>query len=152
MKTFLALFALAAAAAAGVRTAAVQDVTVVKPGDVKWVDAKGHPKGVQSCLIHGDPTKEAFVLMLKAPAGTVYPPHLHSADEVVTIVSGAFMIGEGEKIDEAKGTTVEAGGYFSLKAKTPHWGKVVKDVVAVRYGNGKADIMYCNPADDPSKK
>lgn len=152
MKASLCLLVLAACAAAGAHPAPVQDVSVVKPGEVKWVDAKGHPKGVQTCLIHGDPSKEAFVVMLKVPAGTVYPPHFHSADEVVTVVSGSFMIGSGEKVDEARASTVEAGGYFSFKAKTPHWAKAVKDTVAVRYGNGKADITYCHPADDPSKK
>ena len=151
MKSLFIAVLAAGLAAAAVKTEP-QDVTVVKPGEVKWVDAKGHPKGVQSCLMHGDPSKEAFVLMLKAPAGTVYPPHKHSADEVVAVISGAFIIGTGEKIDEAKGTVVEAGGYFTLKAGTPHWGKAKSDMVAIRYGNGKADITYVNPADDPSKK
>ena len=148
----LVLGLLAAGMAVAAAKTEPQDVTVVKPGDVKWMDAKGHPKGVQSCLMHGDPSKEAFVLMLKIPAGTVYPPHKHSADEVVAVISGTFIVGTGEKVDESKGTTVEAGGYFSLKANTPHWGKAKSDTVAIRYGNGKADITYLNPADDPSKK
>jgi quercetin dioxygenase-like cupin family protein len=119
-----------------------QDVVTVKAADVKWAEAKNMPKGVMSCLIHGDPAKGAFVLLMKAPAGTVWQPHTHSADEVVLIQSGEFLISASDKIDEAKASTVDAGGYFSLKAKTPHWAKAKTDVVFLRYGNGPADVTY----------
>ena len=131
---------------------AAQDVVGVKAADVKWMDAKGHPKGVKSAVIHGDPAKGAFVAMLKVPAGTLYPPHLHSADEVAFVQSGSATIGVGEKVDESKGMTVDAGGYFQFKGKTAHWAKFTTDTVVIRYSSGAGDITYCNAADDPSKK
>jgi quercetin dioxygenase-like cupin family protein len=146
MKAVLVAVCIALGAMAGT---GVQDVTTVKCGDVKWVEAKGHPKGVMSALVHGDPAKGAFVMMLKAPAGTKWPPHTHSADEVVVVQSGEFVIAPGDKVDASKGTVVDTGGYFSVKAKTPHWAEVKKDVVIVRYASGAGDIMYCNPADAP---
>jgi quercetin dioxygenase-like cupin family protein len=114
----------------------------VKAADVKWVDAKDMPPGVKSCLIHGDPASGAFVLLMKAPAGTVWKPHVHTSDEVVFIQSGEFMISASDKIDESKALTLDAGGYFSLKAKTAHWAKAKSEVVFLRYGNGPADITY----------
>lgn len=152
MKSLLLLILPVAVAALALKDKSSDEVMVVKAPDIKWVDAKGHPKDVKSCLVHGDPAKEAFVLLLKIPAGTRYPPHRHSADEVVSVISGSFMVGSGEKLDEAKGTAVDAGGYFSFKAQSPHWGIAKADTVLLRYGNGAADIKFVNPADDPSKK
>jgi len=148
----VAFFVAAAASGLLLQGKSGDEVTVVKAADIKWVDAKGHPPGVKTCLVHGDPTKGAFVLMVKIPSGTRYPPHRHSADEVVSVISGSFMLGSGEKMDESKGTAVDAGGYFSIKAGHPHWGAAKADTVLLRYGNGPADIKFVNPADDPSKK
>lgn len=119
-----------------------QDVSVVKSADVKWVDAKNMPPGVKSALIHGDPSKGSFVLLMKAPAGTLFKPHFHSADEVVFLQSGEALVSASDSVDEAKAQTVDAGGYFSLKAKTPHWAKAKTDIVFLRYGNGAADVTY----------
>jgi len=153
MKSVVLVFFLTATAGGLLSQAkSTDEVTVVKAPDIKWVDAKNHPKGVKSCLVHGDPAKGAFVLLLKIPSGTRYPPHRHSADEVVSVISGSFLVGSGEKLDEAKGTAVDAGGYFSFKAQSPHWGIAKADTVLLRYGNGPADIKFVNPADDPSKK
>src|SRR5262245_10118619 len=128
------------------------EITVVKAADIKWVPARNQPPDVKSCLLHGDPSKGAFILTLKIPRGTRYGPHRHSADEVVSVISGSFMVGSGEKFDESKGTAVDAGGYFSFKAGSPHWAVAKADTVLLRYGNGPADIIYLNPADDPAKK
>jgi quercetin dioxygenase-like cupin family protein len=125
----------------------------VKASEVQWVDAvKQAPRGVKNCVLHGDPSKGAFVMLAKFPAGTVVAPHTHSTDEVVSIVSGTFVIGSGEKVDEPRGKVVDAGGYFTIKAKTPHWAVAKTETVLVRYGNGPADIQFVNPADDPAKK
>lgn len=144
-----AAMAVAVCVALGAMAAGVQDVSTVKSADVKWVEAKGHPKGVMSTLVHGDPTKGAYVMLLKAPAGTKWAPHLHSADEIIMVQSGEFMIGSGEKVDESKGKIVDAGGYLTIKAKTPHWSTAKKDVVFFRYASGAGDITFCNPADAP---
>jgi quercetin dioxygenase-like cupin family protein len=151
MKAVVVFFLAAAAGGLLFQAKSTDEVAIVKASEIKWVDAKGHPKGVKSCLLHGDPAKGAFVLQLKIPSGTVYPPHRHSADEVVSVISGSFMVGSGEKFLEAKGTTVDAGGYFSFKAQSPHWAAAKTDTVLLRYGNGPADIKFVNPADDPSK-
>ena len=149
MKVALAVAVCVALGAMAAGTAGVQDVSTVKSADVKWMEAKGHPKGVMSALVHGDPTKGAYVMLLKAPAGTKWAPHLHSADEIIGIQSGEFMIGAGEKVDESKGTVIDAGGYFTVKGKTPHWSVAKKDTVFFRYSSGAGDITFCNPADAP---
>ena len=125
---------------------------VFKASEVEWVDgAKQAPKGMKNCLMHGDTAKGPFIMLAKFPAGMKVAPHTHSTDEVVTIVSGSFVIGAGDKVDEARGKVVDAGGYFTIKAGTPHWAVAKTETVLVRYGNGPVDIKYVNPADDPAK-
>jgi quercetin dioxygenase-like cupin family protein len=125
----------------------------VKASEVQWTEGpKSAPKGVKTCLMHGDTAKGPFIMLAKFPAGTKIAPHTHASDEVVSVVSGNFVIGSGDKVDEAKGKVVDAGGYFTIKAGTPHWAMVKTEAVLVRYGNGPVDIKYVNPADDPSKK
>src|SRR5262245_26885037 len=68
----------------------------VVPGDaVKWGPAPASlPPGAQAAALLGHPTKEGpFVLRLKFPAGFVIPPHRHSKDEFVTVISGGFAVG-----------------------------------------------------------
>jgi len=127
-------------------------VKIVKASEVQWTDAKGSAPGVKTCLLHGDPTKGPYIALSRFPAGTKVAPHTHSADEVVSIVSGSFVIAPGEKVDESKAKVLESGSYFTIKAGTPHWAMAKTETILVRYGNGPADIKYVNPADEPGKK
>jgi hypothetical protein len=50
-------------------------------------------------------------MRLEMPAGYRIPPHFHQVDEHVTVVSGAFQVGMGEKFDEGKLTTLPPGTF-----------------------------------------
>ena len=122
----------------------VQDnaVTVVQAKDIKWIAAKGMPEGMMTSPVHGDPAKGPSLSMNKLPAGATVRPHIHSSDEVATVVSGAIWLGSGETMDETKATLIEAGGYVHIRAKAPHWAKAKTECVFLRYTNGPADITY----------
>src|SRR5687768_13920721 len=100
-----ASLAVAAFLAAAAPDAAAGDAhhTVVPADAVKWGPAPPSlPPGAQAATLLGSPGKEGpFVLRLKFPAGFVVPPHRHSKDEFVTVISGSFAIGAGEKLDRA---------------------------------------------------
>lgn len=128
---------------------ASSEVAVVKATDVKWSDAKGFPKGVMSAAVGGDPAKGAFLVLIKAPAGTTIAPHTHSADEAGTILSGSCLLGKGGKVDEKSGMELGPGAYYQIAAKAPHWFMAKTECVLARYGNGAADLSYVNPKDDP---
>ena len=49
------------------------------------------------------------MLRLKFPAGFIVPPHRHSKDEFVTVISGRFAIASGEKLDRAAAQAAAAG-------------------------------------------
>jgi anti-sigma factor ChrR (cupin superfamily) len=73
--------------------------------DFKWGTAPNVlPPGAQIAVVSGDPFKDGLdVVRLKMPAGYKIPAHNHPTTEYVTVLSGAFNIGMGDKLDPQKG-------------------------------------------------
>ena len=120
----------------------------------KWMDGPPSlPSGVQMAVLSGNPGKKGmFRIRLKMPAGYRLPPHWHPTDEHVTVISGSFAIGMGDKLDEQQSTVLKPGGYALASANMHHfaWAKTAA-VVQVNL-LGPFQINYVNPADDPSQK
>ena len=72
--------------------------------------------------------------------------------EYVTIVSGTFHIGMGDKLDEKKGMQLTAGGYAEAPPKMNHFAWASRPTVVQIHGQGPFAISYVNPADDPRGK
>src|SRR4051812_23489786 len=72
--------------------------------DLKWMPAPNVlPAGAQAALVSGDPFKEGlYVIRLKMPAGYKIAAHNHPTSEYVTVLSGEFHIGMGDKLDMEK--------------------------------------------------
>jgi quercetin dioxygenase-like cupin family protein len=127
--------------------------TVAMPETLKWVEPATLP-GARLAVLQGDPSKEGlFVYRLKMPAGYQIPPHFHKASENVTVLSGAFSVGVGEKFDQRSGQELPAGGFVSIPPNHPHfaWAGGQETVVQV-HGVGATDLTFVNPVDDPRKK
>jgi quercetin dioxygenase-like cupin family protein len=124
------------------------------PSEAKWGPAPPVlPKGVQMMVLSGDPTKSGpFVVRLKLPANTKVPAHHHPMVENITVISGAFHLGMGDKLDEKNGTAFEPGGFGSMPANMNHYAWATAESVIQLHGIGPFKIEYVNPADDPSKK
>ena len=102
--------------------------------------------------ITGNPGQEGpFVLRIKAPAGYKVPPHVHPADENVTVISGTVNLGMGDKIDAAKETPLKPGGYFKASKGMAHYASFPEPTIIQVHGVGPTGINYINPADDPRK-
>lgn len=148
---------LGAAATIGVTMqakAAEAHHTVVPAGAVKWGPAPPSlPSGAQAAVLFGSPAKEGpFVLRLKFPAGYIVPPHRHSKDELVTVMSGRFTAAHGEKVDLTSLAFLPPGSFIRLPASMPHYAvSEVESVVQIN-GTGPFDIIYVDPKDDPRKK
>ena len=86
---------------------------------LKWGPAPSvFPEGAQVAVLSGDPFKDGpYVLRLKMPKGYKVPAHNHPTTENVTVISGNFHIGMGDKLDEKKGIELRAGGYGEAPAK-----------------------------------
>ena len=119
--------------------------------EIKWGDAPPDlPKGAQIAVLHGDPSKKAeFTIRLKMPAGYKIPPHWHSKDEQLTILSGSFTLHMGDTMD-APGSTLTAGGFHFLPGKMHHAAETKGETILQLDGMGPFDIHYLNPADNPN--
>lgn len=151
-------FALAIAAAIVASTAPLAahepHHTIVEADAVQWGPAPPSlPPGAQAAALLGHPAKEGpFVLRLKFPAGFVAPPHRHSKDELVTVISGTFAISSGEKLDRAAMKKLAPGGFVHLPAGMPHYAAADGETIVQINGTGPFDVVYIDPNDDPRKK
>lgn len=128
--------------------------TIFNPDQLKWTEGPPSlPAGVKSAVLEGDPTKEGpFTLRLKFPDGYRIPPHWHSSPERVTVISGTFNLGQGEKADISKGMELPSGSFFLMDPKSAHYAWATGETVVQINGTGPWGINYVNPADDPRKK
>lgn len=121
--------------------------------DLKWADAPSLPPGAKSALIEGPMSAAVpFTLRLKLPANYQIPAHTHPAVERVTVLSGVFHMGLGDKLDPAKTTPLGPGDMMIMVPNTPHFAWTKEETVLQLHGTGPWGITYINPADDPRKK
>ena len=127
---------------------------VVAPSELKWGDPPPvFEKGASFALIAGDPSKPGlYAVRLKMPAGYKIAPHWHPTDEHITVISGSFAIGMGEKFDQKSMKTLPQGGYAIAPADMRHYAMATTDAIVQVDGQGPFMLTYVNPADDPSKR
>jgi quercetin dioxygenase-like cupin family protein len=126
----------------------------VTPKELKWGPAPAVlPKGAKLAVLSGDPSKPAmYVVRLKMPKGYKIPAHHHPTDEYVTVVSGDFNAGMGDKLNMAKGKALGPGGFFQASAGMNHYAWSKEGGVVQVQGMGPFQIIYVNPKDDPTHK
>lgn len=131
------------------------DVTRLTPDKLVWKDNPTLPKGAQTAILMGDPTKAGDVVVLRAklPANYQVPPHTHPYAETITVISGSVGFGAGEKVEQKNGDLLESGAFFAQPANHAHyaWTAGEEAIIEVHFV-GPAGINYINPADDPRKK
>ena len=147
------LFAALSALAMPIGAVAQEHHATVQTDGLKWSAPAVYNPGAQIAVLKGDPSKEGlYVVRLKLPAGFKIAPHTHPNDENVTVLSGSFNVGTGEKADETKGTSVKAGGYSYVPKGMPHYAWFTEETTLQLHGLGPQGVTYINPADDPRKK
>jgi quercetin dioxygenase-like cupin family protein len=128
--------------------------TAIAVDSVRWKPGPSTlPPGAQFAILVGSPTTEGpFVLRLKLPAGYTIPPHRHSKEEHVTVISGGFGMSTGKKVDRTGASLVKAGGLIRIPANTAHYAWTEEETVVQINGVGPFDVFYVEPGDDPRKK
>lgn len=151
MKTLSATIVLAFVASSPALAGKTEAISI-SPSEIKWGDAPPtFPKGAQMSVLHGDPSKsEPFTVRFKAPAGYKIPPHWHSKDEQLTILSGTFVLHMGDTM-KAPAHELGPGSYHFLPAKMHHAAETKGETIIQVDGVGPFDINYLNPADVPGK-
>jgi quercetin dioxygenase-like cupin family protein len=89
---------------------------------------------------------------VKLPANYRIPAHSHPTDEVVTALSGAFLLGTGDKLAAGGAKAFPAGSVIAVPAKMNHFVLTKQPAVIQVTAMGPLMFTYVNPADDPSKK
>jgi len=145
---------LASLVTAGGAAAVAQSAHVVVPADkMQWGPAPPVlPAGAQIAVLEGNPSEKGpVVLRLKFPSNYEIPAHWHSMTERVTVMSGSFHIGMGDKLSRTASQTLMPGGFVSLPANMRHFAWTSAPTVVQINLEGPFDIFYVNPADNPQK-
>jgi anti-sigma factor ChrR (cupin superfamily) len=123
------------------------------PDAMKWQDGpKSLPPGAKMAVLEGDPTRPGpFVMRIKLPDGYKIPPHVHPKPERVTVISGSFHLGMGDKFNARHATPLPAGSYGTWPAGMRHFVWVEGETVVQFHGEGPWQIEYLDPRDDPRR-
>ena len=109
---------------------------------------------VQLVNVIGDPSKPGLYIQLeKVAPHVVIEAHHHPGDRTVTVIQGTLMFGNGRKFDRSKLKVLPVGSIYTEPSETPHFAATGdQPAVTEVTGYGPTDIVYENPADDPTKK
>ena len=112
------------------------------------------PAGAQLAVLEGNPLASSgdYTVRLKMPDGYRIAPHWHPKRENVTIISGSFKVGMGDRFDENSMMTFPAGSFAYLDPDMHHYAMANGEVVVQIHGMSPVQFNYINPGDDPSAK
>jgi hypothetical protein len=126
----------------------------VLPSDFKWAPAPSVGPGAQIAVIEGDLKAAApFTFRVKIPANFKIGVHTHPVVERVTVISGSFYLGIGDKFEPAKARAYTPGGVAIMPPGMPMYAYTAKEEAVIQiHGTGPWGINFLNPADNPMKK
>jgi quercetin dioxygenase-like cupin family protein len=104
----------------------------------KFVNFPGLPTCMRASVLSGDPTKGAFLLLVKTSTGCVIPWHWHTVTETLMSVSGQ---GKGEMKDGTR-VMLHAGDYLNLPGKGVHQFTCIATCTFFLSADGAFDIHY----------
>src|SRR6476646_6627594 len=86
--------------------------------------------GLEQVSLVGDPSKPGpYTIRLRFPAGYKLAPHTHPDYREVTILSGTWYTGYGEKFDGAILKALLAGSFYTEPANLAHFVEVREPVM-----------------------
>jgi quercetin dioxygenase-like cupin family protein len=117
------------------------------PAEMKWQTQGGLAQGgIEQANLVGDPTKPGpYTIRLKFPAGYRLAPHTHPDYREVTILSGTWNTGYGDKFNETALKALPAGSFYTEPANIPHFVEVREPVVIQVSGTGPSGRAFVNP-------
>jgi hypothetical protein len=137
-RLLLAMFAVAQNGAPG--------AVALTPDEMKWQSqgALAAP-GLEQANLVGDPARPGpYTIRLRFPKGYRIPPHTHPDAREVTILSGTFATGYGERFDPAGLKVLPAGSFYTEPANVPHYIEIKQDVVLQVSGTGPSGRKFVN--------
>jgi hypothetical protein len=108
-------------------------LTFKLPADIKWSSGTTS----QQAVLVGDPTKEGlYVVLTKWLPHNNSRPHFHPNDRFITVISGTWWVGTGEKYDPDGMKPIPAGSFVTHFGKQVHYdgakdGEVILEIVGM---------------------
>ena len=120
--------------------------TVLAPDQIQWVPNPAL-KGSEVAVLSGDPKKAGpYVMRIKFPPNTNNLPHTHPDNRVVTIVSGTWYFGHGDKFDASKGKILSQGAFFTEPGGAVHYNFTRSEPVIIQvHGMGPTGTTPVKP-------
>lgn len=129
------------------------DHVMVVPSDIKWGPVPSLPAGAQISVLEGPLDKAGpITARIKFPANYRLPAHTHPVIEHVTVLSGTFNMGTGDKLDMGKTKPLTPGAFAIMQPGTQHFAWTTEETIVQIHSVGPWGVTYVNPADDPRKK
>src|SRR5262245_7078156 len=132
----------------GLQAQSKPEPMALTPSEVKWESQGGLALGgIEQAKLVGDPTKPGpYTIRLKFPAGYKLAPHTHPDYREVTILSGTWYMGYGEKFDEGALKALPAGRFYTEHANLPHFVAVREPVLIQVSGTGPSGRVFVDVA------
>ena len=131
---------------------AVSGAKTLTPSEIKWGENPALPKGIKAVMLMGDPAQGAYVTRVQLTPNAKIMPHSHITENLVTVISGTVLYGEGDKFDAAKLKAYPAGSFIVEKPNVPHFLTSKGPAVFQVSVPAKSTFDYVDPKDDPRKK
>lgn len=133
---------------------AMPGARMTKGSDIQWAAAPPSlPPGAKIAVLDGDPAKPGpFTMRLKVPNGYKVMPHWHPTAEQLTVLSGNFVVGTGDKWNDKTMMALGPGSFMTMDAKNRHYAISRGETVVQVSSTGPFVVNYVDPNDDPSKK
>ncbi len=117
--------------------------------DLEWgaFEPEGFPTGARISVVHGNPAVEGepYTVRISIPGDYEIPPHWHSGDETLTVLSGTFLLAMGESRQEERLETFRAGDVLFIPAEHPHFGGAKGPTVVQLHGIGPFTTTVLEP-------
>ena len=137
---------------AAVQAQGASGAKTLTPTEIKWGENPALPKGTKFVLLMRDPKQGAYVARVQLPANVKIMPHSHPTENLLTVLSGTLLYGEGDKFDDAKLKSYPAGSFVVEKPNLPHFLTAKEPVVFQVSVPGKSSFDYVDAKNDPRKK
>lgn len=118
-----------------------------------WQQSPVLEPDLKVAVLEGNPSEPGvFTLRIKIPDGGHISPHWHPNVERVTVLSGRFLLGSGEKMDRNKVKKLDPGSYTSMPPGMRHFAIAEGETIIQLTSVGPWEINYINPEDDPRNR